>query len=135
MLAIGAADDCMGAAAVPLDVLEYLRWTRPYFATCRLAVDEEACLKQGKTRLTFIRKLYKLYFGLPSSPLSSSRSLAKKDVEGEQLPRFPRMLTSRLRFQCFNRDERVPQPIAPTHHHPQPCRLSSVPCATCAALA
>lgn len=47
------------AAAVPLDVLEYLRWTRPYFAMCRRAVDEDACLKQGKTRLPFI--LMKLF--------------------------------------------------------------------------
>jgi hypothetical protein len=58
MLAIGAADDCRGALgmAEPLDVLEYLRCTRPYFVTCRRAVDEDACLKQGKTRLTIIRR-------------------------------------------------------------------------------
>lgn len=56
MLAIGAAEDCTGAVGMadPLDVLEYLRCTRPYSATCRRAVDEEACLKQGKTRLTII---------------------------------------------------------------------------------
>jgi hypothetical protein len=58
MLAIGAADDCIGALGVadPLDVLEYLRCTRPYFVACRRAVDEDACLKQGKTRLTIIRR-------------------------------------------------------------------------------
>jgi hypothetical protein len=58
MLAIGAADDCIGALGMadPLDVLEYLRCTRPYFVTCRRAVDEDACLKQGKMRLTIITR-------------------------------------------------------------------------------
>jgi hypothetical protein len=37
MLAMGAAEDCIGAAgkADPLDVLEYLLCRRPYFVTCR----------------------------------------------------------------------------------------------------
>jgi hypothetical protein len=58
MLAIGAAEDCIGAVGMadPLDVLEYLRCTRPYFVTCRRAVDEDACLKQGKMRLTIITR-------------------------------------------------------------------------------
>lgn len=70
MLAIGAADDCTGAAGMadPLDVLEYLRCTRPYFVTCRRAADEDACLKQGKTRLPIIRKIICLCATLLSSP-------------------------------------------------------------------
>ena len=94
-------------------------------------MDEDACLKQGKTRLTFIRIIVYPYSRLLSSPSSSSRSLAKKAVDGEQLPRFPRMLTSRLRFQCFNRDSEVPRPLlqhSTTRNHvdypPYPAQLA-----------
>jgi len=78
----------MGAAAVPLDVLEYLRCARPYFATCRRAVDEDACLKQGKTRLTFIRRNCIPHFNLLSSPSSSSRSPAKKTARASNFRAF-----------------------------------------------
>jgi len=56
MLAMGAADDDADAAGPAADVLEYRRWTRPYFAIWRRTFpdEEETCLKQGKTRLTII---------------------------------------------------------------------------------
>lgn len=55
---MGAAGDDTDAAG-PVAVLEYRRWTRPNFAIWRRALtdeedEEEACLKQGKTRLTII---------------------------------------------------------------------------------
>jgi hypothetical protein len=89
MLAMGAAEDCMGAAAVPLDVLEYRRCTRPYFATCHRAVDEEACLKQGKTRLTFIRIIVYL-----SSSICCRRPHLLQGV-------LPRRLSTASNFRAF----------------------------------
>jgi len=57
MLAMGAAgDDTVADAEGPADALEYRRWTRPYLAIWREELPDEAdaCLKQGKTRLTII---------------------------------------------------------------------------------
>lgn len=57
MLAMGAAgEDTDTDAEGPADALEYRRWTRPYFAIWRRALPDEddACLKQGKTRRTII---------------------------------------------------------------------------------
>jgi hypothetical protein len=107
MLAMGAADDCIGALGIadPLDVLEYLRCTRPYFVTCRRAVDEDACLKQGKMRLTIIRRNKCL-----NRRWCCRRRLA---LQGD-LPRRWRAssaLSPTTRPRCFNRDNYDGNPL------------------------
>jgi len=54
-------------------------------------VDEDACLKQGKTRLTFIREFYMLLVPCAVVAFVFKESCQE---EGEQLPRFRRLLTS-----------------------------------------
>jgi hypothetical protein len=115
MLAIGAADDCIGEVGMagPPDVLEYRRCTRPYFVTCRRAADEDVCLKQGKTRFTIIRKIVEFdQLGCRRRRPVLPRSLAKE--HGEQLPGFPRRgLACLLQSRPGRR-----QAITRTQHHP-----------------